>query len=919
MRMRRYPGVKPFSSEERHIFFGRDREIIDITDLLSIEKIVILYSRSGYGKSSLINAGIIPSYVNKNGTEEEKTIPVVVRFGNYIEKTSSSPLINVIQTIENNLKIVYKESAFLKPYCNEKNLWYHLKMRQESNFTKIIFIFDQFEEFFTYPISDQEEFKANLAELIYSNIPDSLRKELPTFNKEQRTFIANPFEVKILISIRSDRMSLLDSMANKIPSILNKRYELKRMSASQAELAIISPAKEIGGNEFKFEAKPFHYSENAVKLALLKLMDSKTGQQNGVEAFQLQIFCSFLEEEVIKGKIANNQIETWHFEDKISDIFAGYYKRLLEQLGEKSHAATLLIEEGLLFENEVSGEIRRLSVDRDVLLTDYAMHGVTNDLLKQLENNFLVRREALASGGFNYEISHDILLEPIRTSRRIRRQKDLEDKNRKELENVKKIAREQGDKLKQERKRRYRAYLLSLSLGLFAIIAILTSILAWKQTQKAKYSERRATIQAQKAEKAHYKAEASKKRAHEALKISELNKKIADFEKAKALKSYQISRSALLALEKASLELSRKLIKEAQQNILNLDYHLAYSAMSAAASSRVNQDSTGFMLMELAWVYANTNKRDTAFQLIYKIANLFKNQEILTKLNSYKRFNISSEVLLSLLFFLDKKQYLSIEKKYYPDMVKINGGSFNMGCNIVGVINCQSESLPQHSVTVSSFYIARSETTVWQYNIYCIALGIDIRNNYKDVTWPISGDQPIINVSWQDAIHYANWLSSKLSLSPAYQIKTQILDIDFEVIMSSSSNGYRLPTEAEWEFTAREGESNNSNLFSGGNILKNFGWNSDNRVHKVMMKTPNKLQVFDLSGNVWEWCWDWFENYKNEKLVNPSGGTTGSTKVLRGGSYRDINPTCHIWVRRNEPPSYINRNIGFRLARSMPK
>jgi hypothetical protein len=200
-------------------------------------------------------------------------------------------------------------------------------------------------------------------------------------------------------------------MKDKLPAILQKRYELRGLSEEQARQAIEKPAKSAGD----FKSPTFTYSDDALRVMTQKLSETKVSQRTGIEAFQLQILCEYLEDKIIRGEIPNNRIEPIYFADKINEIYEGYYERLIEKLDPSvQHAAQLLIEEKLIFEDEKTGEARRLSVDSGVLLNE---KGITQTLLNQLESTFLLRREATSTGGFNYEVSHDTMIAPILKSK----------------------------------------------------------------------------------------------------------------------------------------------------------------------------------------------------------------------------------------------------------------------------------------------------------------------------------------------------------------------------------------------------------------------------------------------------------------------------------------------------------------------
>ena len=445
---KRYPGVKPFETSERDLFFGRDRDIEDLLDLVWLEKLVVLFGKSGYGKSSLINAGILPEI-------EAEAVPIVVRLGSYVAGQTPAPLDNLRLKI-NELLNDNPEAAFLDALNLPPTLWQQVKRKQSPQQRRFVLIFDQFEEFFTYPLAEQQAFKEQIADLLYTEVPQAVRNQNDALSASQQAFIASAFDAKVLLAIRADRMSLLDSMKDKLPAILQKRYELKGLSEAQAQEAIVGPAQREGD----YASPLFAYSPEALKVMTQKLAASKSNRRSGIETFELQILCEYLEDKVIRGEIPTLHVESHHFAAQIDEIIKGYYQRLLGKLAPSAQeAAQLLIEEKLLFEDANTGEARRLGVDSGVLLTE---KGISQALLNQLESNFLLRRESTSTGGFNYELSHDTLIAPILESKA----------ERKELERVE---REQVEA--RRRRNRMMAILSLTSLVLAVIVGVLLYIL----------------------------------------------------------------------------------------------------------------------------------------------------------------------------------------------------------------------------------------------------------------------------------------------------------------------------------------------------------------------------------------------------------------------------------------------------------
>jgi formylglycine-generating enzyme required for sulfatase activity len=238
-------------------------------------------------------------------------------------------------------------------------------------------------------------------------------------------------------------------------------------------------------------------------------------------------------------------------------------------------------------------------------------------------------------------------------------------------------------------------------------------------------------------------------------------------------------------------------------------------------------------------------------------------------------------------------------------MVLVEGGTFQMGLSN----NSYDIKKQGHRVTIKNFYMGKYEVTQKEW--------VDImRNNPSDFE---GDDLPVENVSWYEVVEYCNRLSLKEGLTPAYRGSRDDIVCDFNV------TGYRLPTEAEWEYAAREG--NKEYIFydySGGNNVDVVAWYKDNSgesTHPIGTKQPNRLGLYDMSGNVLEWCWDWYGSYTDRAQTNPvgpSGPTSlGTTRVVRSGSWSDYDRGVRSIDRNYKSPSTRNKNLGFRLVRSL--
>ncbi len=285
-------------------------------------------------------------------------------------------------------------------------------------------------------------------------------------------------------------------------------------------------------------------------------------------------------------------------------------------------------------------------------------------------------------------------------------------------------------------------------------------------------------------------------------------------------------------------------------------------------------------------------------------------------------------------FSHDSLQYYKLDDSYAPlkiilvtdsegptsphEYITVEGGSFQMGDEFgVG----QADEFPIHTVTVSGFQISKYEVTQAQFidflnDIKCNSDGSYADSEYGNVTY-INMDEsfcplsiidgkfdfkgsinaptiecPAIGITWYGANSYCKWV------------------------------GGRLPYEAEWEFAARGGNLSNGYKYSGSNAYADVAWNEyalEEYAHPVGGKQANELGIYDMSGNVWEWCADWYEMYSNDSQTNPTGAATGSNRVGRGASYLSNDLSCRVANRHdNDPDNLITyRGHGIRIVKSI--
>ncbi|HLP15706.1 MAG TPA: SUMF1/EgtB/PvdO family nonheme iron enzyme [Bacteroidota bacterium] len=258
-------------------------------------------------------------------------------------------------------------------------------------------------------------------------------------------------------------------------------------------------------------------------------------------------------------------------------------------------------------------------------------------------------------------------------------------------------------------------------------------------------------------------------------------------------------------------------------------------------------------------------------------------------------------------------------------MKRAAGGTFQMG-SAFGTAN----ELPAHSVTVATFYIDPTEIT---FDKWTAVRTWGLTHGYTDLPAAQNGsnaggaNNPVTAVNWYDAVKWCNARAEMDGLNPMYYTdktlavvyRTGESDIAADNV-KWTANGYRLPTEAEWEYAARGGSSTLAYTYSGSATLGDVAWyytNSGNSTHTVGTKQANELGIFDMSGNVWEFCWDWTGAYAASAQTDPTGSATGSARVTRGGAFNgatEVGNDCRVAFRTGTLPAQRVNNTGFRCV-----
>ncbi|MBL7793189.1 MAG: SUMF1/EgtB/PvdO family nonheme iron enzyme [Saprospiraceae bacterium] len=848
----RYPGVQPFSSDQQRIFFGRQDDTQRLLSLMLQERLCVLFGKSGHGKSSLLNAGIIPALAEKGKKGNRRYVPVTVRFNTWtpqdtqtlydkfvfhLGKAMADAGMTGVAGKTGTAGMAKDETRKFASLPN--SLWGIMKKWNIAEGTGIVLLFDQFEEFFSYPQEQQSAFKEQLAELLYVDYPQFLEDNEDRLDPEYAAFLAEKTDVRALLSIRADRLSDLDRLKDRLPAILHKRYELRALDTEQARQAVVGPAGEPGDG---YRSPAFAYDEAAL-LTILRELTGREGAEAGrIEAFLLQIVCASIEKRVTERGLATVR------EPDLPDfdtVFDDYYQDRIGELPQSERApARRVLEQGLLLVDPQSGEGRRLSRDAGELAQAFQ---VSPALLENLERTYLLRREVNSLGSFSYELSHDTLIGPVLKARKAQE------------------AVEEAERLEQER---------------------------IDAETRAREAEEKAAEEKRKAEE----AERLKNEAIRARRRATWFAWVTFSVSIVAIIAFYKARTALRDQQAALKVVGWMTLMEADTFIKKMDYESAYLYLNSATMITAISEEVSNALLEMAFFYAETNQLERAWGVLdtaYQIINrdlVIKNGDRLAAREAIRHLNPQRDSFL--------------QARYFPVMIDIQGRTDTIGSG--------NGNEKFFVVTLSDYQLAESEITWWQYNLYCAATGTAPP---EKPGWGGEGDNPVVNVSWYNAVAYAGWLSDREGLPQAVNCR----DED-NCSLDLQAKSYRLPTEAEWEFAARGG----TNITYAGcdqeSDLPDFAWyfkNSGSRTRPVKTRRPNIMGLYDMSGNVWEWCWDWHGGYPTEAKVNPIGPEMGPYRVLRGGAWHNNAVVCRV---ANRPVVYsddLYGSYGFRLARTL--
>ncbi len=419
----RYPGPRSFTEKDRELFFGRNKEIRKLTELVVIEKLVVLFGKSGYGKTSLLQAGVIPRL------EEKESHQVLELFLSEPEEPEISPLEQFLAQLSN----ATAKDTFVSdkldieaelPFDEAAKLWYYAKNIQLSNEDKeaITLVFDHFEKLFVYRVLQAKALARALSYLLQARPPKSVRRLINDkttsnpayFSEEELKGLLRPMNVKLLISVNHNQVASLDMLKSILPTIFKYTYELQPLNEFQAIEILQKPAKKEGS----YKSPVFSYSDEALKNIVENLRDDKNRR---IETFQLQLIGQHAEEVVIGMHNSKPNPDGYVLtsedlgdpeavlEDHYKEIIAGLPR--LKRSNSRKLVETVLIVDG-----------HRVPVADSIIIAKYK---IPNNVLGTLTDRRLLRAERNSVGGLSYELSHDTLVPPIIKTAKARKRKEL--------------------------------------------------------------------------------------------------------------------------------------------------------------------------------------------------------------------------------------------------------------------------------------------------------------------------------------------------------------------------------------------------------------------------------------------------------------------------------------------------------------
>jgi formylglycine-generating enzyme required for sulfatase activity len=914
---RRYPFkfLDAYNKADTDIFFGRDEEVEALYQMTFQSDILLVYGASGTGKTSLINCGLASRF------QAHDWLALNIRRGHDLnaslqQKLEEASAAGSTEAPDLDLSWLDEDEAEVAA----SPLSRQLQEIYRRYFRPLYLIFDQFEELYILGSkAEQAQFIQNVQEIQAVDQP-----------------------VKMIFVIREEYLGHLFEFERAVPQLLRKKLRVEPMNLDKVG-QVVRGAATLDRSNVRLEAG----QEAAIVEGIFEKIRG-TEQTLAIQLPYLQVFLDKLYLQVTG--------------DEARQAEAVFTTRALAEMGDIGDVLRDFLEEqAVRIQKQLSDQYPKLPEDAvwQILSPLATLEGTKEPLL---EETLLQRLPQLPPGAVKaglqaldqsrilrydeqegrYEVAHDSLAARIAEHRNddeialleIRRlissqmalkaearalftAKQLNlidpylDKLGLEPEALQLIEVSRREVAATARRKRRRNLIIGSVLAAAAIVSVFFAIQANTKTQEALQANKDTKAALAEAEREKARSDSLSLEAQAAATEALAEKARSDSLSLTAQAAREQAETALAGLQRTTAQICDNLLAAAEEDILNLDYEAALEKIMNAGDLKVDDQKVGKALMEIVYVFNETDRHQAAVDLTGELSQLLRSDRF--------RLDQDRDTLANLRGYLGKAdvaRYTFLKKRYFPEMVAVPGGTFTMGCDPEIEPDCKSDET-QHEVRVGDFQMARHETTWWQYHLFCQATG----REYESPQWGADGDNPVVNVSWYDAIEYANWVSKQLGRDTVYSGDLG----SYTVRADWSKKGYRLPTEAEWEYAAKGGKAKQPFIYSGADSLDLVGWfgeNSDTgdgiqRTRAVAQKSANGLGLYDMSGNVWEWCWDWHGSYDSEASDNPTGPEGGYRRVHRGGDWSTRAQTCRVSFRSYDTPGSRDDRIGFRLVSSL--
>lgn len=864
-----------YERKDREIFFGREKETAALYELVNQNRLVLLYGSSGTGKTSLIQCGL------GNRFPATDWYPLFVRRGHDLNESLRKVLEDALgEPIEGSLSEAIEDlyAEYLRP---------------------VYLIFDQFEEIFV--LGDEAEQAAFIQDIAALN--------------------AAKLPCQIIFSLREEYLAHLYPFEQVIPTLLDRRLRVETMNFLKA-------AEVIQASCSAFNIELEEPDANA-----RQIIDKVSAGRSGISLPYLQVYLDRLylddiqrtyganipEEPLPALEFTAEEIDSMGDIGDVLKIFLQEQRQriqqeLLQKYPDSPDQAVRKILNGF-----ASLEGTKIPLDREEIRLAGLRDAGLSYVLGELEQSRILREE-----DGTYELAHDTL------SLRISEQRSAADialleaadlvqgrmrafertsayLNVKELQLIENYAIQlkEEEKLKpeawdfvkesQQHVKREENRRKLITGGVITVLVAFLAFAGWqwwqadKSAEAAKQSEQAAKEHEQEALAEKDKADSLLIVSEDALTAAEESNKAALAEKAKADQALEEMKLAQVGIIDREMDKKDRAIREEG----NMD--LAYEIVKEAIALQTPTESLREGILELALYYNTLRNGERRDSLLSHIPGFRKNRPL-----SRSAPNDWQERRKEIQGLAGRELFTKIEGVFFPEMVKVEGGTFEMG-----------DKKDDYTVELSAYEIGKYEVTFAQYDLFC---KVTQKGKPSDENWG-RGSRPVINVSWHDAAYYANWLSKLKGLDTAYIYSSGRLES-----INYLANGYRLPIEAEWEFAARGGLKMRETMYAGSNDLDSVGWytsNSNRQTHPVGSKRANELGIYDMSGNVWEWCGDRNGSYPKELESNPRGPKSGEGRVLRGGSWDGSAEYLLVSYRDLYGPNFRSNLYGFRIARTL--